>query len=339
MKQLSDLLREAKAEAPPLRLDVDNVVAAGRTRRRRRNTGWALGAVVTVAATIAVPQVLARPETRRPPVVAATSATPSSSPGFFPFRALSQPYRVGELRVEEPHQMGVDGSMARIERDGEEMGALWILPPGVSNFTWGDGVSLGSTTVNGRRGEYRRAGKETGGPEYLEWQYAEGATALVWLSPRLDHAEGKAVAEAFEPVGDVPATVGFRLGYVPGDYQLMQVNTGAAAPMPMRLSFLTTEAALVRLRDDQAFAADDELRGAALSVSLTRARSSRYPDGEVECAEGECRLWRKDAGVLLQAKGLPAEEPGMKRMLLSVTPAEDVPVDDAVPASARLPRR
>ena len=45
MKQLSDLLREAKADAPPLRLDVEDVVAAGRTRRRRRNTGWVLAAV------------------------------------------------------------------------------------------------------------------------------------------------------------------------------------------------------------------------------------------------------------------------------------------------------
>lgn len=51
---------DAMPDAPPLRHDIEYVLAAGRRRRRNRTAGWAIVAVVALAAAIGVPQIAAR---------------------------------------------------------------------------------------------------------------------------------------------------------------------------------------------------------------------------------------------------------------------------------------
>ncbi|MEU4419445.1 hypothetical protein AB0F81_02395 [Actinoplanes sp. NPDC024001] len=343
MRQLSDLLREAKVEGPPLRYDVDDVVAAGRSRRRRRNSGWALAAVVAVAASIGVPQILARPQTR-PSILPAVPSPTAATPDLLSLSALSQPYTVGDLRIERPDTVGLDGSMAEIRRSGTEVGRLWILRPEIIKFPWGTGTTVDTATINGRPAKWVRATSGDDGPEYLQWEYADGATAVVWPGRELSRAQAQAVAEAFVPAPAQPALIGFRVDDLPGDYRLITAGTVIGRVEPMRLTFLTSQAAEARLRDAQVFGSATERPGKSITVSLTRAGESKYPDGKVRCADLDCYRWDKSAGVLFKAHGDSVAD--LRQVLGSVSPAADLddrgtwfPVDDAVPVSARLPRR
>ncbi|WP_328464339.1 hypothetical protein OHA21_40520 [Actinoplanes sp. NBC_00393] len=341
MRQLSDLLREAKVEAPPLKYDVDDVVAAGRSRRRRRNSGWALAAVVAVAASIGVPQLLARPEAR--PAIVPAVPSPSATSNLLSLSELSQPYAVGNLRVQRPDTVGLDGSMAEIRRSGREVGRLWILPLGIIKFPWGTGTTVGTATVDGRPAKWMRTTSGDDGPEYLQWEYADGATAVVWPGLEMSRAEAQTVAEGFVPAPAQPARIGFRVDELPGDYRLITAGTVIGRVEPMRLTFLTSQAAEARLRDAQVFGSNTERPGKSLTVSLTPAAESKYPDGKVQCVDLDCYRWDKGAGVLFQARGDNVAD--LRQVLRSVTPAADLddrgtwfPVDDAVPVSARLPR-
>ncbi len=66
-------MNDLDAELRELLDDADPVLGAGRRRLRRRNVGWAIAAVVAVAAAIGVPQILARGP--------AQAVIPSSIPG------------------------------------------------------------------------------------------------------------------------------------------------------------------------------------------------------------------------------------------------------------------
>ena len=341
MKQLSELLREAKADAPPQRLGIDDVVAAGRTRRRRRNSGWAVTAVVAVAAAIGVPQILARPDTRKPVLPAEPSPSPPSK--LLALDALSRPFSVGDLRIQAPDTVGLDGSMAEIRRAGQEVGRLWILSPEITTFPWGSGTTLDTTTIDGRPAKWVRATKDDEGPEYLIWESVDGATVLVWPGTQMTRSQGQAVAEAFTPGPARPATIGFRVAEVPAEYRLITATTVAGRPEPMGMTFLGTEAAEARLRDARPFGSLTEPPANSLNLSMTPARESEYPDGEIRCADRDCYLWRKSAGVLFHATGDVRSD--LRTVLRSAVPATDVGdrttwfrVDDAVPVTARLER-
>src|SRR5262245_54062840 len=64
-QDLYELLQAAKADAPPMRRTVEDIIADGRRRQGRRRLAWASGAsavlAAVVAASVAVPQLAASP--------------------------------------------------------------------------------------------------------------------------------------------------------------------------------------------------------------------------------------------------------------------------------------
>jgi len=139
--ELSEVLKEAKADPPPPRYGVDDVVAAGRKLQGRRRAAWGgaatAAAVVAVAAAVAVPQLIAG----KPSPAGQTAAAPSA-PATKPAQvSLSYPesrweyafkgYRVGEYQVNDPFLVTAGFQQATI-RIGDEMEEVYgDLKPGV----------------------------------------------------------------------------------------------------------------------------------------------------------------------------------------------------------------
>lgn len=131
--ELSELLKEAKADAPPPRYDVDDAVAAGRKLQVKRRTAWGAAAttaaVVAVAAAVAVPQLVtgesapSRGGQVAGPAAPSASAAPAKpqpltypdSPWAYAFKG----YRVGEYEVSDPFLVTPNFQQATV-RIGDE---------------------------------------------------------------------------------------------------------------------------------------------------------------------------------------------------------------------------
>ena len=140
--ELSEMLKEVKADPPPPRYGVDDAVAAGRKLQARRRTAWGgaatAAAVVAVAAAVAVPQLIAGKQSPAPAgQVAATGSNAATKPAQVP---LSYPesrweyafkgYRVGEYQVNDPFLVTAGFQQATI-RIGDEMEEVYgDLKPG-----------------------------------------------------------------------------------------------------------------------------------------------------------------------------------------------------------------
>ncbi|MFI1994683.1 hypothetical protein [Actinoplanes sp. NPDC020271] len=215
MKQLSDLLWEAKADAPPPRFDVDDVVAAGRRRKRRRSATWA-AAAAAVLVTAGVAQVVPR----GPAVTtAAPSVAPSSTGSFYTF--LFRGYRAGDFVVDDPSQLDLGASTSYVRKTGstEVVANVIVYPPGVVPLGMGtpgkDKGTVNAEPINGRRAYYQ-------GPQ-LFWEYADNAFAdVVGLKP--SRADLRAIAEAFVPGQGQPGRVAARVGYFPAGFRLISIN-------------------------------------------------------------------------------------------------------------------
>ena len=286
MNRLSELLAQARTDAPPLRYDVDDMVAAGRARQRRRNTGWAIAAVVAVATAIGVPQIVARPDGAPPALPAATStATPSAAPEVrFPSDFTFRGYTAGSIQVDDPVGMGLDSMSAEVRESGAEdaVGVLVVYRVGVEP-TWGDVKIVKTAPVRGHRAFYVR---ESDGTERLTWEYTAGGLAQVGprtASPMTRSAMRQA-AEGFSLGGGRPLRIALRVPYIPDDYRLIRVGEhgGTLVTEPMAREMLD--------RPDRAAAP-----GAVehvLRILLEEVRAGDYPEttGKPACssADGEC---------------------------------------------------
>jgi hypothetical protein len=129
--ELSELLKEAKADAPPPRYGVDDAVAAGRKLKARRRTLWSVGGgaalAVAVAGVVVLPQVVARQDAPATPSAAAAAAPSKAKPKAVP---LTYPasrweyafhgYKTGKYQVSEPFLVTAGFQQATI-RIGDEV--------------------------------------------------------------------------------------------------------------------------------------------------------------------------------------------------------------------------
>jgi hypothetical protein len=251
--ELSDLLNESKADAPPPRYNVDDAVAAGRRLQGRRRVAWtgagAAAAVVVVAAAIAVPQVLPNNKPGPTPAAAPAAKAPAKKAGPFvypaaPFAGSIKGFRVGDLKVTDTMQvtpgyqiaeiLGKEGDQRLVADDGSRHtftlapGLVMVYRKGVQDpkvFAKGEAVS-----VNGHAGRYITNYKileYAQGTPALGWQYADGSWAVVAAAAdrSLTKRQITAVAEGVASSAAKPQTVGFKLAYVPEGFKLAAAGT------------------------------------------------------------------------------------------------------------------
>jgi hypothetical protein len=353
MKQLSDLLEAAAADAPPARYDVEDAIAAGRRLRRRRNTGWAIAAVVAVATAIGVPQIVTRGSERPIPPVVTTTTTPAAQPRSFDYPFPG--YTAGRFRIEEPATLTLGGTQTVIRPvadSGSVSGYLTVYRPGVDP-TWAfDGSKItDSAPVNGRQAIFLDPklpdGPNTAG---LAWQYADDAWAIVWSwFGRLKRADLTQVAKRLPTGPKRAARVSFRSTYVPNGYRLVQVDGPDSGGAVSGMLF-GPAASGTRQYSERAMTAVLEDSGGALLIRLTRlpaSERSRWPATTPVCPKAEWYCYRSldDGRYLLQVisgkSGVGKTELLKTLQAITIadpgTPAAWTDATRAVPASAQLP--
>jgi hypothetical protein len=125
--ELSEMLKEAKADAPPPRYNVDDAVAAGRKLQVKRRAAWTgaatAAAVVAVAVGVAVPQLVTRdsaPNQAAPPAAAAAQPKQPLAYPESPWEYAFKGYTVGKYKVNDPFLVTANFQQATI-RIGDEL--------------------------------------------------------------------------------------------------------------------------------------------------------------------------------------------------------------------------
>jgi hypothetical protein len=321
MKPLSELLLEAKADAPPLRYGVEQVVAAGRRRRRRRNTGWAIVAAAAVAAVIGVPQFVTRAD-GGPPVLPAVPSPAVSGPAF-----AYRGYPAGSYEAGDATWLYPDYSGGHVYRAGtrESVARLEVYRPGVVPD---DGAELG----------YRPNRLKQ---NIMVWKYTDDAYAVLTPDDNsgLTEADLRALADRFNPGGGRAIRVAYRVGYLPVGYRIIDVISQPGGEVNVsNVTLQNPEGGVVAFRVGM-----NPGRATEPQCGENSSGMSAYNEMPVENAlcvlpMGGDRFLQIDGG------GLPLSE--VRRIFESTAadrdPADDAswyPVDEAFPTSARLPAR
>ncbi|WP_431727804.1 hypothetical protein [Verrucosispora sp. TAA-831] len=262
MSQLHEIVAAVTVDEPPMSRSVDQIVAAGRKAERRRRAGFAsAGAAGLVVAVVAGTFALTpgAPGTAEPPttIVAGaapeTAATWSDAPPFsFTFRAFD----AGPLRVQDPvvastayqiaavyldgrvtHDRPVEDSEAPVRRNGKRppaagtdstrpfSGYLTLYRPGA--FDPAGIVGGTASTIAGRQAV--ESAVEPAGRQ-LAWEYADDAWAVVTAYTSTSEpsiADLSALVTALEPSPATPATLPFRVGYLPAGHAPVEAGTHA----------------------------------------------------------------------------------------------------------------
>ena len=256
MPDIQEIMLIAKADAPPARHDVDDIVAAGRRRRRRafvqRIGGAGVVGVAVATAGVLTAVNLALPNDHRAeslvlPASPPAPTVPAPSP---PFTFTFAGYRVDSYRVLAPDVVTPAYQKAGVVRDSkavngkvttEYAGTLTVYQPKMFNpEPFKVGASL---TVQGRDAFQtevkQKAVSSLTGDRYtinetgatiatLAWQYAPDSWAT--LSGEglrsFTGADEVNIAEQFTvaPGGPVKAKVPFRTGYLPAGYTLQSID-------------------------------------------------------------------------------------------------------------------
>jgi len=348
--ELSDLLREAKADAPPPRYDVEDAVAAGRRLQRRRRAGVAVAAVVAVAAAIGVPQIVTHGGRGHRPVPVAPTVTP------YQFGYTSRGYTAGGYRVTAPRTADLWGyrtGVYPLNGGGDAVASLEVYRPGVDPRTAFPGALVTfAAPVKGRPAYFIKKD----GQDILVWEYAAGARAQLWsISPKaMSRERMRTVAEGFAPGAFRPATIPFRVGYVPDGYRLSAVTgqpsadgTGFAS-----LGFLPETLAVSRLGQAGPLLLTDEMKenntAGEIGIAAVRLRGDDDPGpGKVVCVESEPMCAERAPGgkYLLRVTGRLTSTAELRRILESVRladmadPGTWTQVTAAVPRPVQLPAR
>ncbi|BBH65644.1 hypothetical protein ACTI_23290 [Actinoplanes sp. OR16] len=333
--RLSDLLEEARADAPPMRLGVDDLVAAGRRRLRRRRAGWAMAAAVAVAAAIGAPQIATRPEiATRPQIVnqpqIVTSAFPEEKAATFSFTPTFRGYRVGGFIIEDPAAMTLGWTSAMINQGDQEEGILSVYPPGVERVRQ-EGVTMTPTDpVDGREAYLVR---EKSGGESLVWKLADGGQGQVSATAKLSRADMRRIAAAFRLGDGKPLLTTLTATHIPAGYRLFSASD-------TRMRFVTEAKAAEILASPDREHAPGVIKE-MLSIRLESGTDGAFADSseEPECSAGGpiCTKGVLDGRWTVVVTGVGIELAEVKKVFESVEVADPekpsawTPVDEAYP--------
>jgi len=263
MRDMHELLQIAREDAPPARYGVDDIVAAGRRRRR-----WALaqriGGIGTVAVAVVTAGVLvvanlalsggttAQPAVPKAPVDG--KAPPAPYVIVPPFSFTFDGYRLDGYRVLPPDQINEGYQRAAIVRDTKDangkrradyVATLTVFARGVfapTKFTSGTKLTVQGREAYQTRLTVKRSHQFNADGEFvngkdipydaLAWQYAPDAWAVIeeeaYQNTPVDllPATEVALAERFtlRTAAPVAARLPFRAGYLPAGYELLAVD-------------------------------------------------------------------------------------------------------------------
>lgn len=332
MKQLSDLLWEAKSDAPPMRYDVDDMVAAGRRRKTRRTATWAV-AVAVVVATAGVALVVPRGPAAvpTPPVASPTSVAPSASGPFYDyaFRGFTVPgYRVTLGRL------GLDYSLAYAFKAGssgletEAQAHIQAYRPGVEPRLE-EGPITEADPINGHRAFWVN--------KVLYWEYADDA--LAEAAGKVSRSELRTLATAFVPGGGPPSRVAMKVGYLPAGYRLVTVGESYSGSYVE----LVPEAGVRTMASRPGQDGDAMMIPGNLVIAVTIPRDGKSNPKKLTCADkGGCKV-AVGGGYRLtvNAEGMSTAE--IQKIARAVVAVADpgksstwLDADEAFPTSALL---
>jgi hypothetical protein len=352
MKQLSDLLDEAKASAPPARYDVEDAVAAGRRLQRRRNAGWAVAAVVAVSVAIGVPQIATRHAA--PPVqpVVTTTTTAPAAPKLRSFAYPFAGYTAGRFQVDDLVSVTLSTAQSTIRPSGDPgsvSGYLTVFRPGVVSV--GDFFdsykSVDNPPINGRRAVLLEPvqARPTGPTSGMAWEYTPGGWVFVWsLHGHLKRADLTQVVKRLPLGPNRVARLPFRTTYVPKGYRLIQVD-GPGVTSGMH--FASPTSGVPRLSESGVSFAPDALDSSLLIrlTSLDASDRAQWPTTTPVCPEAKHSCYRSlDGGrYLLRVSSTSTAESELLKTLKAITVADPddqgtwTDVNSAAPESAQLP--
>lgn len=352
MKQLSDLLDEAKAAAPPARYDVEDAVAAGRRLQRRRNTGWAVAAAVAVAVSIGVPQITTRRSA--PPVqpVVTTTTTAPAAPKLRSFAFPFAGYTAGRFHIDDLVSVTLSTAQSTIRPTGDPgsvSGYLTVFRPGVISVgTLFDSYkSVDNPPINGRRAIFLEPvqAREAGPTSGLAWEYTDGGWVFVWsLHGRLKRADLTQVVKRLRLGQNRATRLPFRTTYVPKGYRLIQVD---GPDVISGVHFASPTSGLQRLSESGVSFAPDALDSSLLIrlTSLDASDRAAWPATTPVCPKAKHYCYRSlDGGrYLLQVSSTSTAESELLKTLRATTVADPgdqgtwTDVNSAAPASAQFP--
>lgn len=308
---LFDVLVQAKADAPPPRIGVDEMVTAGKRRQRRRRAGWVIAAVTATAVAITVPQLITRPVAQQP-------ATP---PGAGPYFTFSE-FTAGQLRVTNPAEWRPRWQLATVTnlRGDNAYGLLRVYPPGVDPMTDFDPSvrTLRTYSVHGRNAFFI---ERDGAPGPFVWDYG-GGMAVLDVDEAVTPDEQRQVAEVFAPTAPRPVRLSVKVDHLPVGYRLTSV-TGS---MRIELAFGPVRTITVEVADPPS--STDGLS----STPACHVRTTERTD---------CGLRSPDDRYSITVSGdLGIAQSELFKILTSVQYAgkSTFPVSEALPESA-LPER
>ncbi|WP_223884156.1 hypothetical protein [Micromonospora craniellae] len=331
---------------------VDQIVAAGRRAERRRRAGFAsAGAAGLVAAVVAgtfalTPGTSATPEQANTIVAGAAPGAEATWPDAPPFSFTFRAFDAGPLRVQDPvvvstayqiasvymdgkttHDRPVDDDSEQPDRrDGKRPPVAGGNSPGGTLFAHltlyrpgafdPAGITGGtSSTIAGHQAvesTVEPAGRQ------LAWEYADDAWAVVTAytsSPEPSIADLSVLVTALKPSPATPATLPFRVGYLPAGLTPVEVGTHALPGMDGIAQARAGNYGGVTYADPAPATTgltrpygDPERIGIpdSLSISVTPASSSNQQAkaGQTECHQATdapfCNRWTSDGAVQVQ---------------------------------------
>jgi hypothetical protein len=234
MRDIRELLELAKADAPASRLGVEQIVAAGRRRLRRRRialggAGAATALAVGVVAAVALLDPAPGPVNQPPAAPESVAAAPSP-----PFSFTFAGYTVGDYRVGPPAQATPAYASAPIYQDhidvgkppelSRPVGSLTVYQPGVFRtdvFAMGQPLTVRGRTAYTTTLTHRDPSAAPYTSMALAFQYNDNAWAVIDSNEvALPLTVERALAEELRTTGARPARAPYALGYVPSGYKL-----------------------------------------------------------------------------------------------------------------------
>ncbi len=218
----------ATSDAPPLRTDVETIVAAGRRRRRNRlvsiGTGIAVAVAVLAVTAIVVP--IGRSFSTAPKLTApaAAPARPTFPVPSGPWTFTIKAYDAGAYHVAPLTGVGAAYQRGPVYKGSptQSVGELVVYRAGVFAP---DRLKLKKkVTVGGHAGW--TATSSSSGNALLAWEYTSGAWATL-ESAGVPQKDQIAIAAGLVPGPQVPARLPFTIGGVPAGYVPIEVTDGS----------------------------------------------------------------------------------------------------------------
>ncbi|GAA2492393.1 hypothetical protein [Winogradskya humida] len=265
--ELSDMLQDAKSDAPAPRYTVEDALAAGHKRQRQRRALWAVSGsaavVLAVAGAAAVPQLLPSHEKAAPAAALPQAAAGKPSPFAYPasdFTGNIESYKAGTLTVSDTVLVTPGYQVANVIGEGEGSKTIDLKGKSHSSPNWvgslvtyAKGVfdpkvaEKGTAQKVGSHSGYFTAGQKEGtdpkkgaavySKTTLSWEYADDSWAVISVfgGEKLTAADLAKLGAGLNAGPAEPTKVNFKLGYVPAGYTLSaagRTDDGLTAPVP-----------------------------------------------------------------------------------------------------------